>query len=219
MESKVMSTSGLDVNNAMLHTAKVQIKQKLLQNISSKVYNLLFKTYGNVKIAHINVDSLSGDKVFSGNVIVTCDVLDKGFNKIVEIPIKIADSIFTLPSENILKHKISMISGINHIQDKAIKLAKDQQDMINARIDKQEKLHIAGIKSRKLEREGKTVVVPTSGGIENTPGAALVRQMSYSKANLPSSIKDGDEIQLGPRRWRVSEGNIGMWNLALIEDK
>lgn len=211
MISKEMTNNSFELANVMKRMEVERLKSRIVSSASNSVINVLNKTTqaNTCKIVKSDISKIEGTRLFNGLLKITASVIDKGLLKTLEIPIKIENSNFTLPNESILNQKLAEVQAENKIKTKADSLVKTQLDLIENKYKKQEADSLKAAKERDDIRKGVKIeakeVKEPSGGASSVPSAYVAREITYPKANLPSTLKAGDEYEISGRKYEVSE--------------
>ena len=128
---KFSQTNSVELARALNKVAIARHKNKLISSTTNQLIKQLYEITGDssVKIPHVNSETLNGEVIFDGSLKITASIRDKGYAKVLDIPIQIVKSNPIFPSNNILKHKIDSIvikntRSFNAIQRIASELKK-----------------------------------------------------------------------------------------------
>ena len=225
MYRKATDAESAKMSNVMQSMEKERLKGKVVANVSHDIIKMLGNITGSVdcKIAKSDTSDLKGNKAFSGTLKITASVTDKGYLKVIEIPIGIVGSVHTLPSVEVVKQKLASVvienpihrsvgekvaENLKNIEAREKKIAEDTKVASDKRVE--ERKVEAGVDVEAVkEKEGKEVTLP-NGGFSYVPYAEVASTITYSKTALPLSIVEGDTICVAGRRYKVMEGKDAM---------
>jgi hypothetical protein len=229
MTRKAMETNSLELSRVLKSMEVERLKGKIVAHASNHIINFLNKiTKANTcHIVKSDISKLEGTHLFNGIMYLKVAVLDKGLTKELNIPISVVNSDINLPDQEIIIQKLAEVETKDEIKLKADSLVKKHMDSVETKINKQEENSLKAAKERDNARKGieikaKEVPLP-AGGNSAVPSALVAKQIVYPKANLPASVKAGDEIPVAGRKYKVEEapstfqGNVSTdWVLVLI---
>lgn len=225
MIHKTMNINSVQLSNVMARASVESAKGRVVSHAA----NLLIQKLNNLtkcsstKILKSDSSNLNGSKLFNGFISLQASVIEKGLPKVVEISMTIDNSNVVMPSDFVICKKISEVIAVNTSREKSIKLASEHLQKVQEYIAKEAEISETGARERSLEREGKTVTVPSGGSSNSVPSAQVAHQLIMPKINLPESTQDGDDVEISGRVYKVSPqvNNFGQdggnWVLTLVE--
>ena len=194
-----------------------RIKNRVVNSACYDVINMLNRVSGHnaSKVLKTDTSGLTVEKSANGLLKITAGVYHNGTMKQVEVPIRIANSIHTLPNDSVVINKIaSMIVG-DELMDKIAIETKSRIEDIDKKFAEREKQIAAEAKAR-ISRKAKTVEIPSGGFATSVPSAQQPNEIMYDKANLPEGVEAGDEILISGRKYKVSETTNSMGSKQFV---
>lgn len=227
--TKEFSTDSVKIKDMMDSAEMSRAKSRIVSSISGIAAKTLNYITGaqDTRITKSNTSELTGDRVFSGVVRVTCSVTDCGDRKEIEVPFSVKSSVIKKPDVYIIKKKLAAIEPTNsrHLQseDRMSNVIASMKEREDAMVKEEDDINKG---SKIFEKEAKVIEVAKGAGGINTTDGQMVKHLEYEKISLPSDVESGDEIVIGAKRWKVSEGvgdygqeKSNKWILDLIEGK
>jgi hypothetical protein len=228
MLSKSLRTDSVNLSSILKKMEVQRLKGKIVSSAVSKLISTINSIAGSVdcKIVKSNTDKLSGDRLFNGILVLSTSVTDKGTRKSIDVPVRVTNSVPTIPSKPMIERKLAQIENTNSAEKRFAHLSENVVKAITEREEKVKKIAEENKtkKEETKEKKAEEVKLP-SGGFTYVPSANVAKTIRYPKANLPQSIKAGDTIDVGGRKYKVEDGLNSFqgaqpsteWNLVLQE--
>lgn len=207
MKRKFMQTDPVNFSEVLKKIEIERLKGRIVSSASRGIIEVLnnFTRSVDCKVIKSDVTKLEGDKIFSGLLILTASVTDKGIPKVLDVPIQVENSFFKLPNEKVINIKLAEAKIKDDIKAETAKRVEKLVEQIDKREAKIKKESEDNRKKRELERQGKDVTLP-AGGVSGVPSADIAEQIRYPKVDLPLSLVEGDTITISGRKFKVTEG-------------